>query len=200
MTNDQCKGITAKGQQCSRGATTGQYCRSHAASEPEAKPPSEPDTVVEYNDDGTARQQCKGTTKAGSRCRRKAYKGDAYCALHQQDQKPPPPSARSGARATRKKPLREQFSFSYENLLKRCRKEGKDPSDNSTLVQWAQMELKVIIAAKEEQRLLEGLGAGTQHNINIIVPTDKPRMPVDAAEEQPRDDTAATKPDERLLN
>ena len=72
-----------------------------------------------------------------------------------------------------------QFCPTFRELLAKCRDEMDDPSDNSTKVQWAQMHLRALIAAKEEQRIQEGLGAGVEyvcvrHTAPPAEPPDKP--------------------------
>jgi hypothetical protein len=118
------------------------------------------------------RQQCAGTTKSGDRCKRKAYKDTKHCGIHGGKEEGAE-QAESRARATT--PTESEYHPDFQKALKVCETEGENPSDNSTKVQWMQIRLRVIIAAREDLRRTADSGA---RPINVVIginPPDKPR-------------------------
>ena len=130
------------------------------------------------------RIQCKGKTKAGKQCQRKAVRDGEYCDVHGGEKELPSwlyETPKQNARAHTIPPHNEEnFSASFVELLDICRREGANPTDNSTKVQWVQIHHRILVSALEHQRLMDGLGAGVQHMFVLEHPKgDKPKPPAD---------------------
>lgn len=88
--------------------------------------------------------------------------------------------AKSRARTTRLKSRNtDNFDPNFKEILEVCRAEENAPSDNSTKVQWVQVHLRIVVAALEHQRILDGIGTGVTYVSVTQPPTDKPKPPVD---------------------
>jgi hypothetical protein len=73
-----------------------------------------------------------------------------------------------------------EFSPHFAEIIKLCKDTIKAPTERSgMLAQWARIQLDAVRHAMEHQRLMDGLGIGTTHVINVHPPTDKPRPPVE---------------------
>ena len=85
----RCKALTKSGEQCKKRSIPGlEYCKVHQAGAEKgvqahveqdisAEDEKEPDAMP----DGTP-IRCKGTTKSGGQCRRRATPGSEYCSIH----------------------------------------------------------------------------------------------------------------------
>eukprot|EP00918_Siedleckia_nematoides_P034659 GHVU01075401.1.p3 GENE.GHVU01075401.1~~GHVU01075401.1.p3 ORF type:complete len:135 (-),score=14.57 GHVU01075401.1:2664-3068(-) len=119
--------------------------------------------------------KCKGTTKSGECCKRNATTGD-YCKTHSQDKG----NTIDNGNDSRDSPSKVILEF--VNIAQRCNDKLEETEQPGVQVQWMKMILDCCRFAKEEQRLLDGLGAGTTHNITINAPSDKPRPPADSGD------------------
>jgi hypothetical protein len=105
-------------------------------------------------------KQCAATLKNGQRCTRKAHKGSRFCGTtaHQaqgMETSSPAPAPAGAPAHNPAAPTDINYSADYQRLIDLCIAEEQSPTDNSTKVQWGQLHLRVLIAAKEERRLLE---------------------------------------------
>jgi hypothetical protein len=85
----RCKALTKSGEQCKKRSMPGlEYCSVHQAGaengvqasaeqDISAEDEKEPDAIPD-----TAPGRCKGTTKSGGQCRRRAAPGSEYCSIH----------------------------------------------------------------------------------------------------------------------
>ncbi len=112
--------------------------------------------------------KCEGTTRAGHQCTNQP-KENGYCGHHQpKSVEPTPPPVDNG------------FRFEFMDIAREVRDELRDLDiQPNTRPQYWNLVITCVTKAKEEQRLLDGLGAGTTHVIKVVVPSDKPKPPVE---------------------
>lgn len=86
---ERCKALTKSGEQCKKRSMPGlEYCNVHKAGpENVAKVHVDQDTGAEDEKEAdpmpdSAPVRCKGTTKSGGRCRKRAAPGSEYCTIH----------------------------------------------------------------------------------------------------------------------
>jgi len=134
------------------------------------------------------RIQCKGKTKAGKQCQRKAVRDGEYCDVHGGEKELPSwlyETPKQNARAHDGGDLTAAaavaISSDYAEIMEMCRKHIKSPTKESGMIaQWGRLMLDCIRLAKEEKRLMDGLGAGVQHMFVLEHPKgDKPKPPAD---------------------
>lgn len=122
------------------------------------------------------RDKCQGTTAKGTPCKRLAWKGWKFCALH---------GAKEAEIARATTPKKMVFAAAYQDIIDRSIREQDNPSDQSGVkMSWCRIQLDATKAAIEHQDRLDGLGTGVTYISITQPPGDKPKPPVEDDEPQ----------------
>jgi hypothetical protein len=121
-------------------------------------------------------KQCIGKTASGNQCSRGATVGN-YCKSHAQDKGPArDPRVRGGKKKKKDRPAQEYVTI-FDKAVVRMNDESIPPG---VQVQWARLATDCIRLAKEEKRLLDGMGAGVAYEFKIVPPPPGPTPSEDA--------------------